>query len=165
VRYASVYNTEQPERLFITGGFTWVHMPTKSFPGTYKSLNKIRKFVAGFAKKAGLNEDGIYAVKLAVDEACSNIIEHGYGGEGIGKIDCTCQVKEGGLQIVLRDWGTPFNPDEIRRPDFTKPIQDLELRGAGLHLIRNLMDEVSFDFSENQGNVIRLSKYKTAPSR
>ena len=37
-------------------------MPTKSFPGNYKSLNKIRKFVARFAKQAGLSDDGIYAV-------------------------------------------------------------------------------------------------------
>lgn len=135
-------------------------MPTKSFPGNYKSLNKIRKYVASFAKKAGLSEDGVYAVKLAVDEACSNIIEHGYGGEGKGKIDCSCQVQDRGLQITLRDWGKPFNPDQIRSPDFNKPIEDLELRGAGLHLIRNLMDEVSFEFLGNQGNILILSKYK-----
>ena len=135
-------------------------MPTKSFPGHYKSLNKIRKFVSRYAQQAGLSEDGIYAVKLAVDEACSNIIEHGYGGEGRGKIECTCQVQDRGLQVTLRDWGEPFDPDQIRPPDFTKSIQDLELRGAGLHLIRNLMDEVSFDFSGKRGNVLILAKYK-----
>ena len=135
-------------------------MASKSFPGNYKSLNKIRKFVARFAKQAGLSDDGIYAVKLAVDEACSNIIEHGYGGEGKGKIDCTCLVQDRGLQITLRDWGEPFDPDRIGPPDFSKPIEDLELRGAGLHLIRNLMDEVYFDFSGNRGNVLVLAKYK-----
>ena len=58
-------------------------MKSATFPGRFKSLAKISKFVIEAAKKAGLDDKAIYAVELAVDEAASNIIEHAYGGDVI----------------------------------------------------------------------------------
>ena len=76
-------------------------MPTQTYPGRYASLAKISEFVAKSAAKAGFDNKEVYAVKLAVDEACTNIIEHGYGGEGKGKIRCTCDVTSGQIKITL----------------------------------------------------------------
>ena len=61
-------------------------MPKKLFPGRYASLAEIGEFIGLAAQAAGFDSKDVYAIKLAVDEACTNIIEHGYGGEGIGKI-------------------------------------------------------------------------------
>ena len=65
-------------------------MATAKFSGRFESLADIRKFVFQAASNAGFDEKEIYAVELAVDEACSNIIEHAYEGEGKGDIICTC---------------------------------------------------------------------------
>lgn len=130
-----------------------------TIPGRYESLADIRAFVAQAAEQAGLGERAVYAVRLAVDEACTNIIEHAYGGEGRGEIECTCVIKPQGLTIILRDRGKPFAPDSIPPPDLSLPIEELPLRGAGLHLIRKLMDEVTFRFSE-EGNELTLVKYR-----
>jgi anti-sigma regulatory factor (Ser/Thr protein kinase) len=135
-------------------------MPTKTFPGRYTSLAEISEFVARAAQEAGLDSKGVYAVKLAVDEACTNIIEHGYGGESSGKIECSCDVDRHALTIKLRDWGTAFDPDAVPEPNFNLPLEELQVRGAGLYLMRKLMDDVQFFFQEKKGNLLVMVKKK-----
>lgn len=135
-------------------------MVTEKFPSRFESLAGIRNFVNLAAKNAGFNEKEIYAVELAVDEACANIIEHAYDGEGKGQIECTCNDINGGLEIIIKDDGKPFDPDSVPSPDFSVDLEDLQPRGAGLFIIRNLMDDVSFTFSKNKGNILRMVKRK-----
>lgn len=135
-------------------------MPTVVFPGRYQSLSEIRDFVVNLAKKAEFNDRDIYALELAVDEACSNIIEHAYGGENRGDIELTCDLMDGGMMITIRDRGRPFNPELVPDPDLAKSLDQLEPGGAGLFLMRKMMDEVRFDFTKDHGNVLTMIKYK-----
>ena len=135
-------------------------MPTKIFPGRYASLAEISEFVAQAAQDTGFDNKGVYDVKLAVDEACTNIIEHGYGGEGNGKIECTCDVDIDALTIKLRDWGKAFNPNDVPDPDFDVPLENLQTRGAGLFFMRKLMDDVRFSFNDREGNLLVMVKRK-----
>ena len=135
-------------------------MPTENFPGRYESLTKIRDFVSQIAKKAGLNEADVYAVELAVDEACSNIIEHAYGEENVGEIQCTCQESRWALTIMLRAHGKPFDPTSIPQPDLSLPIERLKPGGAGLFLMRKMMDQVTFEFNSESGNTLTMTKRK-----
>jgi serine/threonine-protein kinase RsbW len=136
-------------------------MTSKTFQGNFSNLEKICEFVTNEAKQAGLNEDGIYAVQLAVDEACSNIIEHAYGSKDNGDITCECNIMEDGLEIILKDNGRPFDPDSIPEPQIGVPLRDLKLRGAGLYLIKKLMDDVVFEFSNNEGSILKMRKGKS----
>jgi len=88
-------------------------MPSKTFVGQYTSLAPIADFYAQAAQEAGFDSKDTYAVKLAVDEACSNIIEHGYSEEKGAEICCSYEVLDEGLKIIIQDWGRPFMPDEI----------------------------------------------------
>ncbi len=90
---------------------------TRSFPGRYDSLAVIGEFIRGMAHKAGLGNFAAYTVEMAVDEACSNIIEHAYGGEDRGEIFFTCKVNKQGLTIILEDYGKPFDPEIIAEPE------------------------------------------------
>jgi serine/threonine-protein kinase RsbW len=132
------------------------------FPGQLDSLDNISKFVVQAAKDAGLDENAAYAVDLAVSEACANIIEHSYGGEGKGDITCTCIVTDDGLTITLEDTGRPFNPKNIPVPKVGVKLKDVKPRGAGIFLIRKMMDEVHFDFSKKTGNSLTMTKKKTS---
>jgi serine/threonine-protein kinase RsbW len=143
-------------------------MRTLSFSGRLENLAKVRDFVVDAAKSAGFSELDTYAIELAVDEACANIIEHAYGGEGVGEIQCTCQVNKDRLTIILRDFGKPFDPDSVPEPNLTAPIEDLQPGGAGLYLMRKMMDEVEFKFDPVNGNMLRMVKRKAKkqdPSR
>jgi len=133
-------------------------MATEIFPGRFESIPKIRDFIVNAAVNAGLNEPDLYAVELAVDEACSNIIEHAYGGEGIGDIQCTCKVSDNDLTIILKDYGRPFEPESVPEPNFNAPLEKLKPGGAGLYLMRKMMDEVQFEFTPEDGNILVMVK-------
>jgi len=135
-----------------------------SFAGRFDSLAAISEFVGRAAEAARLDERAVYAVQLAVDEACSNIIEHAYGGEGRGDIDITCCIDGDGLTVVLRDYGRPFDPNSVPPPDVHASLEDRNGRGLGLYLMRQLMDEVRFEFTPDAGNVLTMVKRKQAAS-
>lgn len=130
------------------------------FPGQFSQLAAIRDFASDAARQAGLLENDVYAVEQAVDEACSNIIEHAYGGEGKGDIFCTCCPDEKGITITLQDFGSPFNPDEIPEPDMSKGLMEVQTGGLGLFFIRRLMDVVRFEFTPGSGNILTMVKYR-----
>ena len=117
---------------------------SKSFPGRYENLEKIGDFVRKVATEAGFDSFAVYSVEMAVDEACSNIIEHAYGGEGKGTIRCTCEVTEAELTVSLEDNGQSFNPSEVPSPNLSENLEEREAHGLGLYFIRQWMDDVQF---------------------
>lgn len=131
----------------------------KSFPGRFESLGKISLFVKKASKKAGLDETQTYSVELAVDEACSNVIEHAYGGENIGDILCTCIVGKDSLTVIIRDRGRPFNPDGVPEINISAPPEERSPGGAGVFLMRKVMDSVEYHFTP-QGNILTMIKRK-----
>ena len=133
---------------------------TRTFPGQFDSLAAIGEFVSRAAKAAGLDARAVYSVQMAVDEACSNIIEHAYGGEGRGDIECTCQINGNGLTVTLRDRGCAFDPSSVPEPDVDAELGDRQEGGLGLYLIRKLMDDVRFKFTPDAGNVLTMVKRK-----
>jgi serine/threonine-protein kinase RsbW len=137
---------------------------TLTFPGWFNSLAAISEFATRAAKVAGLDPCDVYAVQMAVDEACSNIIEHAYGGEGRGAIECTCRIDDDGLTVILRDHGRPFDPTTVPEPDLHASLEDREEGGLGLYFIRQLMDEVRFEFTPDSGNVLTIVKRKEVAS-
>jgi len=135
-------------------------MTSKTFNGNFSNLEKICEFVTKEARQAGLDDDGIYAVQLAVDEACSNIIEHAYRNKKDGAIICECNSIVDGLEVILKDNGEPFNPDSVPDPQIGVPLKELKLRGAGLYLIRKIMDDVVFEVNEPKGSILKMKKKK-----
>ncbi|UCH59079.1 MAG: ATP-binding protein [Anaerolineales bacterium] len=133
-------------------------MKTSSFPGRYDSLAKVSEFVVNAAKEAGLNSEEVYAVELAVDEACCNIIDHAYGGEGLGELNCTVKVDQGKLTVILSDTGKAFDPKSIPDPKLDVPLEQLKPRGVGLYLMRKLMDDINYETSPNHGNTLTMVK-------
>lgn len=144
----------QSARLDISSRIT---MGSRKFPGKYSSLAEIGKFVMGEAETAGLDEQAVYAVQLAVDEACTNIIEHAYGGEDKGEIEIITTQLTDGIEITLRDNGETFEPDAVPEPEMNIPLEDIEMRGAGIFLIKKMMDEVNYQFG-NGGTILKMRK-------
>jgi serine/threonine-protein kinase RsbW len=138
---------------------------TVVYAARFENLDHARDFVAGLAEKCGLEPAAVYAVQLAVDEAFSNIIEHAYGGESDEKIECKGLVDRNELTITLRDCGSPFNPELVPDPDLLAELEEREVGGLGLYFIRQLMDEIHFDFVRDPEtgkncNVLRMVKRK-----
>ena len=137
---------------------------TLTFPGQYDSLAVISEFVTRAAEAANLDEHGVYEVQMAVDEACCNIIEHAYGGEGRGDVECSCRVNDEGLTVTLRDRGRPFDPSVVPEPDLQAELEDRDVGGLGLYFMHRLMDEVRFEFTPGAGNSVTMVKRREARS-
>ena len=134
---------------------------TLAFPSRFDSLAAISEFVGRAAEGAGLDARAVYAVQMAVDEACTNIIEHAYSGEGRSDVECTCCIDNNGLTVILRDQGRPFDATDVPQPDLQADLEDRSGRGLGLYLMRRLMDEVQFEFSPDSSNVLTMVKRRT----
>jgi serine/threonine-protein kinase RsbW len=136
-----------------------------NFPGRYESLARIGQFVRSQAQQTGLDEKAVYQVEMAVDEACSNIIEHAYGAEDKGDISITCRATEEGIKIILCDTGKPFDPDSIGSPDLSTGLEERESHGLGMFFIREWMDKVDYENKPGVGNILTLFKRRNSSKK
>jgi serine/threonine-protein kinase RsbW len=125
--------------------------------GRLENLSAIAKFVLEAAQASGLNEKAAFEVLIAVDEACANVIEHGYGEEDKGKIILCCECEEGDFVVTIRDSASPFNPETVPLPDITCSLENRKPGGLGLYFMRKLMDEVCFHFN-SEGTKLTMTK-------
>jgi serine/threonine-protein kinase RsbW len=135
-------------------------MRTAIFPSKYEALDDMREFVCQAAEDAGMDDSDSYKIQLAVDEACSNIIEHGCDGMCEEQIEITCTDAEDRLIIMVRDHGEPFDPTSAPAPDLTADIEDRPIGGLGIFLMRRLMDEIRYEPLGEAGNVLTLVKHR-----
>jgi serine/threonine-protein kinase RsbW len=140
-----------------------MQMESLTIPATLESLAQISAFVNEASQRAGLDVHTAWQVELAVDEAATNIIQHGYDPDRPGIIELTWRIEDGRLVITLRDYGRRFNPDDVPPPDVSSPLEERQPGGLGLYLMNRLMDQVRFDFDDTNGNLLTMVKYIIQP--
>jgi anti-sigma regulatory factor (Ser/Thr protein kinase) len=131
--------------------------------GRYDEIKTICQFVMQGAAAAGLDETAVFHIELACDEACTNIIEHAYGGEDNGSITISWQVEAGMFVITLKDNGRAFNVDQIPAAPDTDNIENIKIGGLGIHFMRKLMDDVQFSTEPPTGNKLVMKKKMATP--
>jgi serine/threonine-protein kinase RsbW len=99
-----------------------------------------------------------YAVQLSVDEACTNIIEHAYPKESKGVIVICCMVSDEKFVVNITDWGKPFDPTTIPRPDIDSGLDERKEGGLGIFFMKKFMDEVKYVRSDGK-NLLIIAKY------
>jgi len=117
-----------------------------------KDLTEIARLHAEFEKFAaplGLSEKMIFQVDLALDEIVTNIIQHGFDQHGYDQDDnppiAVDIALEGDIiKIEIIDMARPFDPLSVPAPDLDAPIADRPVGGLGIHLVKSMMDEVSY---------------------
>lgn len=96
-----------------------------------------------------------FEIEMALREALANAILHGCKSDPAKKVDCTVTAnREQGIQIVVRDPGSGFDPAKIPSP--TDGSNLYSEHGRGILLINQMMDEVKL---ERNGTVIRMRKF------
>ncbi len=131
-------------------------------PGRFKSLPQIADFIGQVAREAGLDEDNVFHVQMAVDEACSNIVEHAYGAHAQGDITLTCHFEpESDFVVEIHDTGLPFDPNSVPDPPLGVALEDLPEGGLGLYFMRKLMDALHFEFDAQLGNTLTMVKRRS----
>jgi anti-sigma regulatory factor (Ser/Thr protein kinase) len=122
--------------------------------GILENLSLIGDFIGDTMRGFGLDEHKTFDVQLAVDEACTNIIEYGYANEG-GMIDIACQRRGDEIIVVIKDRGKPFDPTSVQPPDLNASLEERKAGGLGIYFMKKLMDEVRYEFKEGK-NVLTM---------
>lgn len=125
-------------------------------PAEVSQLVAVRKFIRDYAGRAGADKQATDDMVQAVDESVTNAIIHGYRGAK-GTIDVEVYVVHGSLVVRLRDRAPPFDPTTVPHPDITLPLERRPLGGMGVHLTRQLTDEMTYRKTEG-GNELTLVK-------
>lgn len=128
-------------------------------PSQTDNLELIRNFVAGVAKKVGFDAEDVNKVELAIDEACTNVIEHAYENDESQDIDVAIQINYDKFSIVVTDKGKTFSPKDISMPDMGRYLAELRVGGLGIYLMKTLMDEVEYHSEPGVGNEVRMVKH------
>jgi serine/threonine-protein kinase RsbW len=124
-----------------------------------ESLKDFRAFIREHcAGLPGINDEVLYDLQLAVDEACTNVISHGYAGLNPGSIILDLEPDPDKLTITLTDFGHSFEPSSAPVPDTEASIEERELGGFGLFFIQQSVDDIDYQVTE-EGNKMILTKY------
>ena len=129
----------------------------RTFEGQVEQLAAIHEFVDQVAAELGLGEDDTFACRLATDEAAANAFEHAYAGRP-GKVEVSITQDARDIRLQVRNWGKPFDPAAIAEPRIDRPLEERQVGGLGIFLMRKFMDEVRFGFNPQQGNTITMRR-------
>lgn len=95
---------------------------------------------------------------VAIDEIFGNIAYYAYGdGSGDATIQIEMEQEPRTVTLTFIDQGVPYNPLENKDPDITLDIEEREIGGLGIFLVKKTMDEVSYEYAEGQ-NILTLKK-------
>ena len=128
-------------------------------PAQFCYLPELRKFVTRIATKYRFSNSEINALTISVDEACTNIIKHGYCNVATGLITMNVLVKNDRLVVELIDQGRSFNPNQMNDPDLDLYVQNGKKGGLGIFIMKKFLDDIQY-FSVDQNNTLRLMKLR-----
>ena len=147
-----------PEGLAPTRG----EMPSgfqMSIGSDHGGVARVNDAFGDFADTHGVPAGVRRSVNVALDELLTNTIWYGLAGEGAarGEVTIGVELQQDRLTVTLSDNGTPFDPLGRAAPDTTLSVEDRPIGGQGIHLVRKLMDDVSYE-RRGDRNVVVLTK-------
>jgi serine/threonine-protein kinase RsbW len=122
-----------------------------------ESLSVFRQFISDCCGRHNVAPDTVFDLKLAVDEACTNVIEHGYKGMDPGSIILAFRIEPDRILVQITDFGHVFEPSDAPIPDVEAALVDRPVGGLGLYLIYKLMDNIDYQASDD-GNTLTFTK-------
>jgi len=120
--------------------------------------------VSAACSALGLNQEAIWDLELAIAEAASNVISHGYGDRAGGSLAVEVHPDGVGVRVDVLDRGTPIPQGMLEKAGLGDPpsdITDLADSGRGLALIKASVDGWSYETSPS-GNRLSLVKHRAA---
>lgn len=123
-----------------------------------EDLPQLNDQLASFFHKHALDDQHLFKFQLACDEMITNIISYAFMDNQQQQLIYIELIKDD-LQLTLKitDNGIPFNPLLQQEPDTMLPLEEREVGGLGIHLVKQMMDKVKYERYQ-QSNVLTLSK-------
>ena len=118
-----------------------------------ESIPKVCQFLEQTLEEQGAPMKAIAQVNIAADEIFSNIAR--YSGAAAAQVDC--EIMAGRAVIRFVDDGQPYDPTGQPEPDITLPVEEREIGGLGILMVRRTMDEVSYEYEAGR-NILTIEK-------
>ena len=111
-----------------------------------------------FAHGKEIPKNVVGAVCMVFDDLLTNIISYAYKDDEQHDIGIQVFLKKNSIVIIIIDDGFPFDPFQGDAPETQLSIEERDVGGLGIHLVKEIMDDVSYQRKTNQ-NIVTLTKY------
>ncbi|MDR3115047.1 MAG: ATP-binding protein [Treponema sp.] len=142
-------------------GDTGLHV--KTLPAEINQLEKALEFIRAILESAACPPAVEQAVELAVEEIFVNIARYAYPETKPGAVRIGCKVERtlhhSRLIIIFADRGKPYNPLEHPDPDISVAIEEREIGGLGILMVKRVMDKVQYDYTKGWNRLALMKSW------
>ena len=133
-------------------------MKELTIEATPENVDKVIEFVDEMLEEYGCGMKEQMAIDVAVDELFANIAHYAYNPE-TGYATVKVEVVEDPLsvEITFVDNGKPYDPLAKADPDTTQSIEDREIGGMGILIVKKSMDAVDYEYKDGK-NILTIKK-------
>lgn len=114
--------------------------------------------VRQFAEACGMDPRNSQRLELATDEICSNVICHAYDQNPDQTFRLEARKTTDSIEVRIFDHGKGFDLDQVQKPDINSPLNERQVGGLGIFLVRKVVDSISYTPSEGGENCLCFSK-------
>jgi len=129
-------------------------MQSLRLPARLDSLEQFRAFVADTAKREQIPSELVPKLELVLEELLTNLVFHAYKGND-GSAEVQCSAEGGTFCLRFVDEGPPFDPLKRPPPDLSKPLEQRQIGGLGIHLVKNMADRLE-DRRDRDRNILTV---------
>ncbi len=122
-----------------------------------QQIPQLADFVETIAEEKHLDHSLTLSLNLALEEAVTNVIMYAYPEGTDGLVDIEAIIREHSLSFVISDSGQPFDPTAQPDADVSQSIENRQVGGLGIYLVRSIMDNVSYERNGGK-NILSMTK-------
>jgi anti-sigma regulatory factor (Ser/Thr protein kinase) len=120
-------------------------------------IDRLFESIRSFGEAHGLSRKQAFQLNLVIEELFTNIVSYAYRDSKEHWIHVTISCGDGRLSICIEDDGIPFNPITAGKPDLDGPVEDRKVGGLGIHLCKEMMNNMQYRRKNNR-NILTLTK-------
>ena len=128
-----------------------------TLPNDIDTVPQLPVFIDVVAADAALDASQTMSLNLALEEAVVNVMQYAYPEGTKGTVNIVATIADGMLSFVISDSGKPFDPTAKAEVDTTLSAEERPIGGLGIHLVRQIMDDVAYERKDNK-NILTLKK-------
>ena len=137
--------------------FDAIMSESRIFKADVKELDNLFEYSSKLLNQLDFSSRDVIMINTALEEIFVNVAHYAYDNEWT--VEITLSRVANNVTFVFKDSGKPFNPLERKDPNITASSDEREIGGLGIYMVKKIMDEVHYEYTNSQ-NVLTLIKYK-----